>query len=308
MDNVASSGIIRRVESFAREKLHDTFGLFSVPAPLFASLQMAGFFRFLFIETEASARANCNLAFPRSRFGLPYGMRAFWTLQETIAKLDSPQLPGEVDVLFPWHGFRWSASAAQAQIAILKVFTRASAGATPDTLVDCYQRGLDLVATYAQTPERNVRPQVYWRYVEPNGLELVLSSQTSLLDSQPLTSLESALPDGEALGLVDGEWSASTLDNWQTDARAPRANLFRPSVMPEQSYLELVHPTDFAGVQLSRADGLLTLRWRLFPEPLEKGVIRRGRVRGYVLPRAKDAEAASKLVEEFARSALVLST
>jgi hypothetical protein len=231
-----------------------------------------------------------------------------WNLDEALATLDSPQLPGEVDVLFPWHGFRWHCGAAGAKIALLKVFTRASAGPTPETLVDCYQRGIDLVATYAQTPERNVRPQVYWRYLEPNGLELVLSSQTSLLDSQPLTSLESNLPTGEALGFVDGRWRTMTNSDWQTDDRAPRAALIRPQALAEQSYLELVHPTDFAGVQIASADGLVTLRWRLFPEPLEKGVIRRGRVRGYVLPRKDDEAAAQKLVDEFAKSELVLST
>jgi hypothetical protein len=44
MDITVGSGIIRRVERiFALCNIH--IGLFSVPAPLFASLQMAGFFR-----------------------------------------------------------------------------------------------------------------------------------------------------------------------------------------------------------------------------------------------------------------------
>jgi hypothetical protein len=238
-------------------------------------------------------------------------MQLRWNLRETVATLHSDKLPGEVDVLFPWHGFLWNSSAAQARIAILKVFTRASAGATPETIVECYQRGVDLVATYAQTPERNIRPQVYWRYLESAeacGLELILSAQTSLLDSQPATSLESSLPTGEALVLVDGQWTASTNADWQSGTTAPRAALFRPTALADQSYLELVHPSDFAGVQLSNSDGLCCLRWRLFPEPLEKGVIRRGRVRGYVLPRANDVDLATQLVSAFAAAPLVLST
>jgi hypothetical protein len=44
MDNAVGFGIIRAVEKII--PLRDIhFGLFSVPAPLFASLQMAGFFR-----------------------------------------------------------------------------------------------------------------------------------------------------------------------------------------------------------------------------------------------------------------------
>jgi hypothetical protein len=243
-------------------------------------------------------------------------MQVCWRLQETIATLESSVLSGEVDVLFPWHGFLWNCAAAQAKVALLKVFTRASAGPTPETLVDCYQRGIDLVATYAQTPERTVRPQVYWRYLAPQslrpeatGLELILSTQTSLLDSEPTTSLESALPAGEVIGMAaTGQLQSLASDQWQTGDDAPRAVLFRSEQLKDVSYLECVHSTDFAGVQISHADGLSIVRWRLFPERLEKGVIRRGRVRGYLLPRASDEALALELIKDFASSQLVLST
>jgi len=234
-------------------------------------------------------------------------MKTYWTLTDTVARLQQPHFTGEVDILFPWHGF-FLETRLPDKIALLKVFTRASGGATPETLVDSYQRGTDLVATYAQTPERNVRPQVYWRFVEPSALELILSAQTSLLDSQPATALESALPAGEMVPLsADAKVVQLTLDGWQTDDSAPRAVLFRPAGL-ELSYLEMVHPTDFAGVQLSIIDGLPTARWHLFPERLEKGVIRRGRVRGVMLPRANDLQQAQKALIEFAHSALTLST
>src|SRR4051812_37189490 len=131
-------------------------------------------------------------------------MQQYWTILDTVASLKANDWAGAVDVLFPWHGFA-ATSEALAGAALLKVFTRASAGPTPETLVECYQRGPDLVATYAQTPERNVRPQVYWRVVESEGLpargglEVILSAQTSLLDSQPQMIVESALPASDML-------------------------------------------------------------------------------------------------------------
>lgn len=234
-------------------------------------------------------------------------MKIYWNLQDTIARLETPQLTGEVDVLFPWHGFLWETSLS-GKIALMKVFTRPGGGATPETLVESYQRGPDLVATYAQTPERNVRPQVYWRWTEPAALELILSMQTSLLDSQPATTLESALPDGEMMPLASGGRTLDTLhDAWHTDGDAPRAVLFRPHGV-EFSYLEMIHPTDFAGVRLSIHDRLPTVQWHVFPERLEKGVIRRGRVRGVVLARGNDVNDACVAIEAFAKSELALST
>lgn len=267
----------------------DTFGLFSVPAPLFALAADSGVF-------------SLNARIPCQQF-----MKTYWTLTDTVARLEEPNFAGEVDLLFPWHGFLLEV-ASPGKIALMKVHTRAAGGATPETLVDSYQRGADLVATYAQTPERNIRPQLYWRYVEPRGLELILSAQTSLLDSQPATTIESALPAGEALPLsASGQVLSVSQDQWHTSDDAPRAVLFRPQGY-DVSYVEMVHPTDFAGIQLSVVDQLPTVRWHLFPERLEKGVIRRGRVRGVLVSREDDLHAAQQALAAFATSPLTLST
>lgn len=238
-------------------------------------------------------------------------MQTFWTIRETFGTLTTPLVSGEVNLLFPWHGFSPAAMKA-AHVGLLKVFTRATAGPTPETLVESYQRGTDLVATYAQTPERNVRPQVYWRYVEASkqvaGLELVISMQTSLLDSTPATSLESTLPGGEVIPLsIDGSPLALGDTAWQTDSVAPRAVLFRTQHLGA-SYLEMVHPTDFAGVQITSEADQATVRWHVFPERLEKGVIRRARVRGLFVPRDNDMQHAREQIAAFVLSPLALST
>jgi hypothetical protein len=224
-------------------------------------------------------------------------MASFWTIQNDIAQLRAPHLNGEVEILFPWRGFS-PALTKQAGVAVLKVATRFSAPTEPETLVETYERGSDLVATYTQTPERNYRPQVYWRYLalslgadEVAGVELLLSAQTSLLDSQPGSIVESTLPAGESLEVTsDG-----------------CAVLFRPSVW-QVSYLEMIQPSDRAGRELTLIESLPGVRWRLFPESLEKGVIRRGRVRGLFVPRANDIEIAAQCYEAFLAAPPPLST
>jgi hypothetical protein len=178
-----------------------------------------------------------------------------------------------------------------------------------------YQRGTDLVATYLQTPERNTRPQVYWRVIEQpvaenslsTALEVIISAQTSLLDSQPLIALESTLPPGEVcLWNERGESVTAASDAWQTGDGSPCVVLFRPRDW-SLSYCEMVHPSDFSAMQIQMSD-LPSVRWQMFPESLEKGVIRRGRVRGVFLPRAEDEPLARAAFRTFVDSPQVLST
>ncbi len=225
-------------------------------------------------------------------------MSKYWNLQGTIARVSRHTLAGQVDVSFPWRGFE-PAAAPRAGVALLKVFTRATALDAPETLVEHYDRGVDLVATYAQTPERNFRPQVYWRVIEQPvdaaaasaGLEVIVSTQTSLLDSQPLVALESVLPPGEVqLWSAQGEPLTASSGVWQTGSAAACVVLFRPRDW-SLSYCELAQAADISAMQVELGE-FPSIRWQMFPESLEKGVIRRGRVRGVFLPREQDEQLA----------------
>jgi hypothetical protein len=241
-------------------------------------------------------------------------MSIYWDIQGTLARLSTGILAGEIDVAFPWRGFQPAASVREG-IALFKVHTRAHALDEPETLVEYYQRGVDLVATYAQTVERNTRPQVYWRVIEhPLGddtsaaaLEVIVSSQTSLLESQPLTILESTLPPGEiSVWNAQGTLLELKSGQWLSGDAAPCVVLFRPRDW-SLSYCEMVQPADCSAVRVEDAH-LPCVRWQLFPESLEKGVIRRGRVRGVYLPRDRDAELALAAFHEFVNSPPALST
>ena len=68
------------------------------------------------------------------------------------------------------------------------------------------------------------------------------------------------------------------------------------------SYLEMVHPSDLSQARVNvvePADPHLHTSFRLFAEHLEKGVIRRGRLRGLFLPRPNDTVDALDAHREF---------
>jgi hypothetical protein len=81
----------------------------------------------------------------------------------------------------------------------------------------------------------------------------------------------------------------------------------------EFSYVEMIFPSDFccASVRWGDTQGQTAkavLHSELFPESLEKGVIRRARLRGLFVPRADDLVTASQLFAEFAASPPPLTT
>ena len=79
--------------------------------------------------------------------------------------------------------------------------------------------------------------------------------------------------------------------------------------LPSQvSYVEMVHPSDFRTVELTWRDGQAAVRTPLFADRLEKGVIRRGRVRGWLVSSPGDLAAAERLFREFAESEPPLTT
>jgi hypothetical protein len=167
-----------------------------------------------------------------------------------------------------------------------------------------------LVATYAPAGAGTVRPQIYWRlfrpeHIEGMGLDLIVSVQTDLLDSDPSMSTASILPV-EGLLRLHGP-GADQFEPLVIDDPAPLDAgllLFRLAG-GRLSYVEMVHPSDFcrAGVRTEdAARHTARLSFPLFPGRLEKGVIRRARLRGCFLPREDDRSVAAALYGEFAAS------
>ena len=173
-------------------------------------------------------------------------------------------------------------------------------------LSECYIRGNDVVANYAAVSPRTVPPVIYWRAIHfPHGvagIDLLISMQTSRLNSDPRITNRSIVPACEVWCLMSGQQpqafrqiALSACEPWTAAGRnVAGAFLFRLTGH-DVSYLEIISPAELAEVELCREGelaGPVRLSYQLFPERLEKGVIRRVPIRSLLLPRGTDQQLA----------------
>jgi hypothetical protein len=241
-----------------------------------------------------------------------------WQIAEHLATLRAGALSGSLDVSDPAGGLLIDqvAGARIPPSAIFQILLSIPPGAADSSAVDCFVRGTDLVATYAETAARQFRAQVYWRNSEQATddevaatVELILSVQTSLLDSDPTISVGSLLAVSEAHRLSDADSAdfkpcgAEAQEIAFEPATGPGCFLFRQQSSP--SYVEMVHPADFRQATLTfhgSPVGKFALAHRLFHRRLEKGVILRSRLRGVFVPHDRDMELAAAEYRRFAAS------
>jgi len=246
-----------------------------------------------------------------------------WQLDGTRARVHCGDLTAQVDVEYPSQGVRQikyqDTSFAGAQIlGVTACDDQADRHELPG---ECHVRGTDLIASYGQPGGAAVAREIYWRAVCDQvanlcGLELWLSAETRLLDSDPHLVGRSKLPPcevsylkrGDAGGLAElanrpGEQVVLTHDN------SDGLLLFRPANC-RWSYCEMVHPADFNRVAIDTfADGHVEWTTSFFvQERLEKGVIRRARVQGLFVPRSDDVTQILDACRQFADSQLPLTT
>jgi hypothetical protein len=216
-----------------------------------------------------------------------------WNTTNNIATAQLGDYRIEVDAANPQRGVQWSTDKKLAFQGVTLQFVPPASAKGPLQLHDLYVRGCDLVASYDQIPGAEVQPQLYWRLLqhaalEAIGVEVLISMQTSLLHSDPKCAIESALP-----GVRTAVWDqASKLwrhseenSNFHLQlARQSRGcvSWFSPA-KENYSYVEIVYPDDVVAQDLT----LGRCQTAFFAEPLEKGVIRRGRVAGWLVPNAR---------------------
>jgi hypothetical protein len=241
--------------------------------------------------------------------------KSLWSLQGTVAQM-AGDFSGEVDVARPQLGIRIEPlDQPHTSRAFLRAYRtdqllpeeaqqRDGSSAWPLPVADAYVRGNDLVATYGATDDWPYSPQLYWqagmlRVIEGvlGSLSLLVSVQTHLLNTWPMVSIGSSLGDCELLCLmVDdrGVGDIVRIDSERTSASQGDVlgAIYRWPDSPV-SYAECVMSGDAREISF-RADpqGRLFVEWRIFADFLEKGVIRRARVNGALLPRENDVELA----------------
>jgi hypothetical protein len=178
-----------------------------------------------------------------------------------------------------------------------------------------YVRGSDFVGKYSYAGAQRIAPEVYWRaHDEPSlsavALELVLSVHTELLDSTPASSISSYVHNCKlfhSCDLTEPHFDEVTqgVSSFNRARATDHLFVFR-SEAHGLSYAQMVHPSDFVSANIS-FDGPqpLFLDTTLFPERLEKGVIRRGR--GWFMPAENDLQTAVALARQFVDEPLPLT-
>jgi hypothetical protein len=240
-----------------------------------------------------------------------------WQIKGSIAELSTDHFTGLIDLSRPWMGFTLSNERPAGILQILGVWFKNHNSEFESQQSAVHVRATDLVARYTEDQLRNVYPEIYWRLIEPtslgvSGIELIASVQTSMLSSKPrLTTLSRCIAK-EVLRIEarrNGDRQKIDFDV-EKMGRIERDNflLIRPN-NTSFSYCEMVHPSDFVSSTITQTEqqDIAQLSHELFPQSLEKGVIRRGRVRGIFVPRERDVECAREHFLEFADSKPVLS-
>lgn len=229
-----------------------------------------------------------------------------WELNNQQATLKAKTFVAKFDLSQPYLGLNVGNQQA-AEISQLFGFL------VPDSPVETYVRGDDLSNRYPPRNSDLVSYQTYYRLAEnKNGIQLLLSAQTSLLDSDPQTQVTSAFEDATLLyqppsASVDSTCSVVEGDLEFDQENAPRFFLIRPNTSKDHSWALFVHPTDFYRASV-RATGNPSVAFHVFPNSLEKGVIRRATFQLYHVEREGDVKQAAELLAEAEQASPPLTT
>jgi hypothetical protein len=201
-----------------------------------------------------------------------------WELIRTRACFSCGELQGAVDVTAPARGLTdllFHGAPIDGWLLGVEVNTAPS---------EAYVRGRDLVVVYRETEARPFSVQVYWSVTDRQAasayiLDATVSIQTRQWEAYPQVSLQSSIA-GAPL-----------------DCEGEGLRLLRPAGLP-WTYAETAPPEDFSASGASGSPEGAT-QWTFGEQFMERGVIRRLRVRGAIVPRKVDARAAREIRSSF---------
>lgn len=237
-----------------------------------------------------------------------------WQLQAGHARLQIPQFAASVDLSSPSLGLQQlDYAGAQVTGHLLGVSASGISSDSSNKASDVFVRGEDLVATYPEAEDRSYSLEVYWRVISRKAMtvvDLLLSLETSLLESFPSVSTQSLLTADEAWLVSCDETSAEEITDFTTGVLSQESLciVLRPEGVA-WSYVEMPHPDDQGKVNVyCPTVGEIAIQRDLAGAFLEKGVIRRLRIHGAFVPRAGDLQLAGQLLSELAAGSPPLTT
>ncbi len=208
-----------------------------------------------------------------------------WTLVDGRANFDVGQWNGRFDLAKPTAGL---SIASQSQATIKGLLAIEFDHPHEPFLKDCYVRQGDLIVAYPQRENRQFSLQLDYRIIESSKeqllLELWVSIQTYLLDSRPLVKV--VCPGGVAPAKISSPIVGS-VGNF--------------------SCAWFIHPRDQGDSKVTANEMSGHVSAQLFGHFMEKGVIRRARLRCLVSLKALSQAAIDDAQSQFAASPLPLT-
>jgi len=224
-----------------------------------------------------------------------------WSLHHQVATLQTHGWNWSFDLSRPTLGVSVSNENHALAGQLLQVFPSPAHALVID---DAFIRDSDLMVRYGQSASDQFAFQLDFRSVPSAalgpfdcGLDLWLSVQTQLLDSHPLLDVRSCT--------AGGHWTASDV-NGEAGASGSVATL--SSTTNTGHVALLVHPSDRVQTELMRLDTAECCDLRLFGSFMEKGVIRRARLRCLLGSAQIDAATLASAYAQFEDSPLPLTT
>ncbi len=186
---------------------------------------------------------------------------------------------------------------------------------------DCYTRLGDLVAAYPQRDSRKFNVQLDYRLLEVTAesllVELWISVQTYLLDSHPSVSVQCSLDASSVTNYVANEMDKLSVESDDLeiagDANSPLAARHRSVITGQIAEKGLYvawfnHPRDQFDTTWSKQGDEGNDEAHLFGHFMEKGVIRRGRMRCLIHEKPLSLSTIQDSYRSFAESPLPLTT
>jgi hypothetical protein len=243
---------------------------------------------------------------------------AGWQLEGPRGAFTSGRLSGSVNSVHPEQGLHDLHFDGRELPGGLMSIARNVANDWPSTLLETYIRDNDLVASYTAADDWPYSPQVYWTAGTLDSIEgvfgslsLLVSVQTHLLDTRPVITATTLVDISDAPQLISvagNNPQITPLAAAHAAVEGQTACLLYRLAEPTLSYIEIVPASDYQNVVVSNATtGARGAVWTLFAEFMEKGVIRRARVMGAFVHRARDLEVAAECCRTIERSPLPLT-
>ena len=230
-----------------------------------------------------------------------------WRLDGTRGQLQAGAISAAVDLAAPWRGLSqlvihgapvdgWLLA-----LGVDEAVTSQAIGGPPiDAALwqptDAFVRGRDLVVAYREPLGLPYSVQVYWRALALDGAEAaidaIVSVQTPEWETYPRVLLSTSLGGEFVEARSHGETGELAAAVWRLEAAAGGS----PAQPQTWSYAELPRPGDFDFKPLPVGEGgRRGVEWRFDGQFMERGVIRRLRIRGALLPRRDDLATAGGL-------------